>query len=80
MRSLKSKLIAWITSGENLIYTSIGNLPIKDLDYKVDWQFSTGEIKLREYYTYMGVIVKDGCHVYKVPKDTELYIKQGKVI
>lgn len=76
---LKAKLIAWLTSGEDLIYTSMGNFPVKDLDYKVDWHFSTGEITLREYYTYKGKIVKDGCHVYKVPKDTELYIKQGSI-
>jgi hypothetical protein len=77
--NIKAKLINWLTRDVDLIYTVKGNLPIKDLDYKVEWQFSTGEIKLREYYTYMGVIVKDGCHVYKVPKDTELYIKQGSI-
>lgn len=62
-----------------LIYTSKGNLPVDDLELKVEWEFSTGHIACKEIYLLDGEIVKQGAHVYQLPEGTELYIKQGNI-
>jgi hypothetical protein len=64
---LKSKLIAWLTKDTDLIYTSKGNLPVKELEFKVEWIFIHDGVCLKEIYTHNGEIVKEGAHVYKIP-------------
>ena len=52
---------------EPLIYTSKGNIPIKDLEYKYWWIVNENEISFHEQYSLNGEIVKEGAHVY-LPK------------
>jgi hypothetical protein len=64
---------------EDLIYTSKGNMPVKDLTRKVEWVFSEGSIEFKEIYFLNDEIVKQGSDVYLLPIGTELYIKQGNL-
>jgi hypothetical protein len=67
-----------MVAGEiDLIYTSKGNLPVKDLTRKVEWIFSQGSIEFKERYYLGEEMVKEGSDVYLLPIGTELYIKQG---
>ena len=77
MNKLKSKLIAWLTKNEKLIYTNQGNLPIESLVRSVDWELSEHGIALHETYTYNGEIVKKGVDICKMPDGTTLKIEQG---
>ena len=49
-----------------LIFTSLGNLPISDLEYSYDWHISEDEVGFRETYRLNGVIVKQSVHVNKL--------------
>lgn len=79
IRNLKTKLIAWLTKDVDLIYTSQGNLPVKELERKVEWLFSENGICLREIYTNNGEIVKQGADVYQLPLGTTLKLQQGNL-
>ena len=63
----------------DLIYTSKGNLPVKDLVRSVEWLFSESGICFKEIYTYDGEIVKQGADVYQLPLGTTLKIEQGNL-
>ena len=76
---LKAKLIAWLTKDVDLIYTSKGNLPVKDLKFHHEWLFNSSEICFHEWYTFNGEMVKEGGHIYKVPLGTTLKIEQGNL-
>ena len=77
--NIKTKLIAWLTKDVDLIYTSQGNLPVKDLERKVEWLFNENGICLREIYTFKGEIVKQGADVYQLPLCTTLKLEQGNI-
>jgi hypothetical protein len=62
-----------------LIYTTRGNLPVKDLDYKVDWQFDEKGISFVEEYLYEGEIVKRGVARYQLPHGMEINLIQGAI-
>lgn len=47
-----------------LIYTIKGNLPIADLEYKVEWQDADDYLKMVETYRYQGEVVRESAHVY----------------
>jgi hypothetical protein len=80
MKALKNKIIAWLLSRcGDLIYTSKGNLPVKDLNREVKWLFSETGICMQEIYTYNGEIVKQGADVYQLPLGTTLRIEQGNL-
>lgn len=76
---IKSKLIAWLTKDTDLIYTSKGNLPVKDLKMTTEWLFNESGICLKEIYTLDGEIVKQGAHVYQLPLNTTLKLEQGNL-
>lgn len=48
---------------EPLIYTSKGNMPIKDLEYRHYRQDTPGNVVLVEEYFYQGESVKRSVHV-----------------
>ena len=46
-----------------LIYTSLGNVPIGDLEYETEWNVTEAYIKLTERYRKDGLVVKESAHV-----------------
>jgi hypothetical protein len=76
-KKLKAKLIARLTSGQDLIYTSVGNVPVKNLVFHHEWLFNSDEVCFHEWYTLNGKMVKEGAHIYKIPLQTTLKAKQG---
>lgn len=74
---LKSKLIAWLTKNEKLIYTNQGNLPIESLVRDPLWEVTEHGIALHETYTLNGEIVKKSVDVLKMPDGSTLKIEQG---
>jgi hypothetical protein len=78
-KKLKIKFIAWLTSGQDLIYTSKGNIPVKDLVRKLEWQFSESGICLKETYLLNGEMVKEGADVFQLPLGTTLKLEQGNL-
>ena len=48
-----------------LIWTNKGNLPIADLEYKVDWFETNDEIGMSEEYSHEGEVVRRSVHVRK---------------
>lgn len=79
MKKLKAKLIAWLTKDVDLIYTSQGNLPVKDLVFQHEWHFNNEEICFREVYTYNGKMVKQGAHIYKIPLSMKMQANTGHI-
>jgi len=61
---------------EPLIYTSKGNLPIKDLEYRYWWEEDDNEIAFHETYSLNGEIVKESAH-RKLKKGPALQIQGG---
>lgn len=61
---------------EPLIYTKLGNLPIKDLEYKHWWHENDNEIFFHEEYWYKGELVKKGAHGY-LKKGVSALFEQG---
>jgi hypothetical protein len=62
---------AWLIIGgkmsntdEPLIYTTKGNLPIKDLNYSHSWEDADTYMKFIETYTLDGEVVKQSAHVF----------------
>jgi hypothetical protein len=49
-----------------LIFTSIGNIPISDLEYSTDWHISAEEVGFRETYKLHGEVVKQSVHIQKL--------------
>lgn len=47
-----------------LIFTTLGNLPVNDLEYTNEWEITEEYIKFSETYRYHGEIVKQGAHVF----------------
>jgi hypothetical protein len=47
---------------EPLIYTTLGNVPIKDLQYQHYWLEDDTAITLVEEYRYQGELVKRNAH------------------
>ena len=48
---------------EPLIWTSKGNLPVSDLEYKVEWKVFDGHVEMHETYTNKdGEVVKNNLH------------------
>jgi hypothetical protein len=60
---------------EPLIYTSKGNVPIKDLLYRHEWQEDGQAITLIEEYTLNGEVVKRNVHA-RLKKGLETVIQQ----
>lgn len=80
LKKLKTKLIAWLLKQcGDLIYTSKGNLPVKDLARSLDWELSENGIALHETYTLNGEVVKKGVDVLKMPDGSTLRIEQGNL-
>lgn len=50
---------------EPLIYTSKGNLPVKDLRYEHAWEDAKEYIKFTERYWLGDEVVKESAHVYQ---------------
>lgn len=48
---------------EPLVYTSKGNLPIKDLDYFYFWEETEDYIKFSEGYKLNDEIIKQAAHI-----------------
>jgi len=48
---------------EPVIYTTKGNLPIKDLAYATRWEVTDDYTKLVETYSFEGEIVRESAHV-----------------
>lgn len=49
-----------------IIFTSLGNVPIADLQHFIEWTDTPDEVKFREVYkTADGVVVKESAHVLK---------------
>ena len=51
-------------SGEPLIWTTKGNLPIASLGYSHAWEDAPEYLKFSETYTLDGEVVKQSAHVY----------------
>ena len=79
MKKLKAKLIAWLTKDVDLIYTSIGNLPVQDLVFHHNWVITGEEICFQEAYTYNGKMVKQGAHIYKIPLSMKMQANTGSL-
>lgn len=63
---------------EPLIYTTLGNMPIKDLEHYVQWDNNPGEIIFTEVYKLEGVEVKRSVHIWK-KKGQAIEGKQAKM-
>lgn len=50
---------------EPLIHTSLGNVPISELECKVEWQFDQEGIFFIEEYYYGDALVKRSAHRYQ---------------
>jgi hypothetical protein len=48
---------------EPLIYTSKGNLPVKDLEMHGEWEDCDEYVKFTEIYTLAGDVVRQSVHV-----------------
>jgi hypothetical protein len=59
-----------------LIYTSMGNLPIADLDCKVHWEDAETYTKFVERYFFKGELVRESAHVM-FKKGLTAQAKQG---
>ena len=46
-----------------LIYTTLGNVPVDDLEYVTQWEVTDEYIKLIERYSKDGIVVKESAHV-----------------
>jgi hypothetical protein len=46
-----------------LVWTSKGNLPITDLEYRTEWRDDANNTTFIETYIYAGEIVKQSVHV-----------------
>lgn len=57
-----------------MIYTNKGNLPVKDLDYNVEWYEDDDNIIFKEFYRLNGEIVRNSVHV-QAKKGMELLPK-----
>jgi hypothetical protein len=53
-----------MTTDVPLIYTSKGNLPVADLEYKVDWRVTPEQIVFVETYLQGDEVVKQSSHVH----------------
>ena len=62
---------------EPLIWTSKGNLPIKDLECTRTWENTESNVIFAEEYRLNGEIVKRAAHVY-IKKPLNLAVEQGK--
>jgi hypothetical protein len=49
---------------EPLIYTSLGNMPVSELEHYVGWEVTAEYVKFREVYKFQGEIVKESAHVH----------------
>lgn len=47
-----------------LVFTTKGNLPIRDLEHFTDWRVSPEQIIFTEGYRLNGEVVKQSTHVY----------------
>lgn len=48
---------------EPLIFTTKGNLPVKDLAYATRWEVTDDYTKLIETYSLNGEVVRESAHV-----------------
>ena len=53
-----------MTEQTPLIYTTLGNVPVSDLDYTTAWEVNNDYIKFCETYALNGEIVKQSAHIY----------------
>lgn len=51
------------SADEPLVYTKLGNLPVKDLEFYHYWEQSPEWTKLTLGYKLNGEVVKESCHV-----------------
>lgn len=49
-------------SDRPLIYTNLGNMPVDELQLHVRWEETPEYVKLVEYYTLNGEIVRESAH------------------
>ena len=61
---------------EPLIYTSKGNLPIKDLEFKYWWVDDEEQVSYHEQYLLNGEVVKESAAV-KLKKVPSIIGEQG---
>lgn len=71
MKLLK-RIAAWFrslfqkTSQAPLIFTTLGNIPVENLEYSTEWHISADEVGFRETYTLNGEVVKQSVHIQKL--------------
>lgn len=46
-----------------LIWTTLGNVPVEDLEYETTWEETENYVKFTETYRCKGEIVKQSAHV-----------------
>ncbi len=61
-----------------LIYTSMGNMPVDELEYNTYWEDTSGYTKLTEVYKFDGKIVRESVHVL-AKQNLDLGIIQEKI-
>lgn len=47
-----------------MIYTSMGNVPVSDLEYQTEWDVQETHIKFTERYLLGDEVVRQSAHVY----------------
>lgn len=63
-------------NSEPLIWTTLGNVPISDLQYSTAWEDAPGYVKFVETYEKDGEIVKQAAHVM-VKQGVSAFGEQG---
>lgn len=53
-----------MTEEKPLIYTTLGNVPVEELEHYVAWDIQPDYIKFREVFMRDGEIVKESAHVH----------------
>jgi Mg2+/Co2+ transporter CorB len=78
-----AQLRAIFSDSEPLIYATFEgqqvNLLLKDLNRKIEWEFSKDTIVFKEAYTLDGVVVKQGADIFKLPDGTVFNLMQGQL-
>jgi hypothetical protein len=62
-----------------LIYTTKGNLPVRDLVRTDGWEFSPAQIKYWSKYHLNGEMVRESVYLYKLPENVTLTLAQGQL-
>jgi hypothetical protein len=78
-----AQLRAIFGNSDPLIYATFEgqqvNLRLKDLERKIEWEFSKDTIVFKEVYTLDGVVVKQGADIFKLPDGTVFNLMQGQL-